>query len=327
MKKKNYELLNKFLTVFTNMNSKFGLPMLNLSKIPEDSIPISESSSDDDIIHEAINNMHIRTDLKKAHEQISTPRELKCDNRLYKYKKELACRNIEFIMTESDLRKCHSDQSETLYLQITLIDRNQEKAQNVLIQSSPNILISSDPGKGSKITDRNKDNGKRSRSGSLSVMFSPKNKKAPRSPKVAPKISPVETYSPKISPKLPSDDTPCPKLSPKISSEIDPKIIKVNNIDYSINYKLTDYTYSVFKIKSVYNLITCYGICDSDLSGHELLKSGYDCHNVYIDCNYEVITPEVFDGFQSCMVVCTPSPYSIGQFLNAFQSILVKLKL
>ena len=309
-------------------SSKFGLPILNLSKFSEELIPISESSSCDDIIHEVINNMHIKTDFKKLNEQISTPRELRCDNRLYKYKKELSCRDIEFIMTESDLRKCHNDQSETLYLQITLIDRNSEKNSKSMIQSSPNILISGDSGKAPRspnILISKNDSEKRSRSTSLSGIFTPKNKRAPRSPKLS-----SENCSPKNSPKIsPKADSPKVSFAADIPKKTtaDPKVVHITGNDYSINYKLTEYMYSVFKIKNVYNVITCYGICDSDLSGRELMISGYECHNVYIDSNYEVITPAVFDGFQSCMIISTPSPYNIDAFLDIFPGILVELKL
>ena len=301
------------------MNSKYGLPMLNLSKFSEESIPISESSSNDDIIHEVINNMHIKTDLKKTNEQIVTPRELKCDNRLYKYKKELACRDIEFIMTESDLRKCHNNHSETLYLQITYIETNSQS----LIKSSPDILINNDSGRGSRspnILISKNDSEKRSRSTSLSGIFTTKNKKAPRSPKLS-----SENCSPKNS----------PKISPKVSFLIDtpkkttadPKVVHIAGNEYVINYKLTECLYSVFKVKNVHNVITCYGIFDSDLSGRELMISGYECRNVYIDCNYEVISPAIFDGFQSYMIVSTPFQHTVDAFLNVFPNILVELKL
>ena len=109
-------------------SSKFNLPTLNLSKFSD-----INSSSDDEVIHNVINNMHIKTDLRKSSDQIATSSELKYDNRLYKYKKELANRDIEFIMTETDLKKCHSDQSEVLYLQITLMPNIVKSTRTIAI--------------------------------------------------------------------------------------------------------------------------------------------------------------------------------------------------
>lgn len=285
------------------MSSKFGLPMLNLPKISEDKILISDSSSDEDIIHDVINNMHIKTDLKKLNEQISTPSELKYDNRLYKYKKELACRNIEFIMNETDLIKCHNDKSEMLYLQISLIDNNPNIIVNeheIPTKNSSNILTNS---------------GKRFKSGTLSGIFTPKSKRTPRSPK----LSPVVSHSSKLSPVR--NDSP--KVSFVEDEIVEPKIINIAGNDYSINYKLSDYPYSIFKIKNVYNTITCYGICDPDISGNVLLNSGYDSHNIF---NHEVMMPKTFDKFQSCMLICTSVPYNIVSFMYILPSIIAELK-
>jgi hypothetical protein len=293
------------------MSSKFGLPILNLPKLSEDPVPISDSSSDEDIIHDMINNMHIKTDFKKLNEQISSPSELKYDSRLYKYKKELACRNIEFIMNQSDLIKCHNDKSGIIYLQITLIDND------------PNIAINEYeiPVKNST----NSNSGKRFRSGSLSGIFSPKNKKTPRSPKISSikndslKISAIKNDSLKIS-AIKDDSSKSLTVDNQI---VEAKIINIAGNDYSINYKLSDYPYSIFKIKNVYNTITCYGICDPDMSGNELLNSGYDSHNIF---NYEVIMPKIFDKFQSCMLICTSAPYNIVSFIDILPSIITELK-
>src|SRR5580658_7697432 len=96
-------------------------------KIPTLLLPSGEctESSSDENIHECIRDMNIKYNIKpnnnnKYDKTISTASssDLKFYNKLYHYKKNLAKRNIEFFMTDTDLIDINNDNSNPLQLRI-----------------------------------------------------------------------------------------------------------------------------------------------------------------------------------------------------------------
>jgi hypothetical protein len=146
--------------------SKNKVPILNIpltkyiSSSDSPGSKLSDSSSED-VIHECINNMDIRYEVKKSNDYVITSDELKYEQKLYKYKKELARRNIKLIISEEDLKKCHKDNSEILYLRLSLCSSESCKKTS---RSAPNSLR--EPNDEIKHTAR-KSTSNRSRTNSL----------------------------------------------------------------------------------------------------------------------------------------------------------------
>jgi hypothetical protein len=233
--------------------------------------------------------MHIRCDLRRSNDQVSTPDELRNDNRIYRYKRELARRNIEFIMTEEDLRKCHNDTSEVLFLKITLCSSG--------IQGTP-------------------------KSASHKEIKPPIEKKRLRA-------SSLFNNKPKISPKLKISDTPIPidnlrssRKSVRSEKEINNFTITIKRVSYLINYKWSSIPYSSYKIENVNEVISCYGILDNEISLKDL--KDHEIHDTfYNDRVHQIITPHIFDGFCTYMIVCIlGTNYTIDFFVNIFPNII-----
>lgn len=288
--------------------SNHTLPPLNLSpsniilesRSPSPSPKSSQSFSDliddsisDDTMHDCIKNMYIKYNHKKSNNQITSADELRNEYKLYRYKMELASRNIEFFMTEEDLKKCHYDSSGILPLQITVCSQLNFVKPRDKSKSAPQ---SPKDGEFKNSSQSGSFDGKKSRTKSLF------NKKPqPKSEK----------------PDVHIDLIPNTEIIK--SSNI---TIKIKKIDYVINYKLSPNSYSSFKIENTNEKLSCFGILDSEVSISEL--KNHIIHDiVYNDRKYQIITPYVFDGFCTCMIICIiGTNYTIDFFIKILPDII-----
>lgn len=226
--------------------SKYNLPPLNLQSCNSLKDSDSNDSTSEDIIHNCINDMHIRYDFKKSDDQIATPNELKNEHKLYRYKKELSRRHIEFIMTEEDLKKCHNDYSDTLILQITLNNQLNSHQSITTTKSITQILkesllfrndigeLHNSPKRVDSISFINNSNPngkqKRSRATSLSKygeLFTPKsNRKSPKN-----KTSSNNSPETSIDRLIDKNNQSNPDISCVTSDKKSEMVISYNNTD------------------------------------------------------------------------------------------------
>lgn len=224
-----------------------------MSKVPKLNLELLEK--EEVVKHEWIKNINLSYNSKTLN-TLTNSEELKYFNILYKYKINLANKNLNIYLSDDDLISLNNNTNSVINLQLVpCISKSKTRSEPSSVRNSPKLESSS-------------------------VRHSLKRSSSQRS-----KTSDIENKS---------------KLTK----------LNINNIDYTISYKITKAHFNLFKFEKSRDVIKCFGILDQQAK----LGSQAINYNLISVESFEIYsTPSLFN---NAIYIVSKESFTVEQFLN-----------